>query len=59
MGKCVECQEDMVVIGTEKFVVEQDIKNFEIENCCYKIFTVWYCSKCNVLYLREPKTVYG
>ena len=59
MGICPECQkQEMEVIGTEKFLNGAN-DNFAVGNKAYTIYTVWYCKKCNVLYLREPKTVFG
>ncbi len=60
MGKCPECQtEDMVAIGTEKFSEKEESTNFTVDGVGWKIYTVFYCKKCNVLVLREPKKVYG
>lgn len=64
MGICPECQkEKMQVIGTEKFKHDGNIDNLSnwqnIDNQNYLIYTVWYCSKCHILFLRKPNKVYG
>ena len=61
MGKCPECQkEEMVVIGTEKFSPhEVGQANFSVSGIAYDILVAHYCKKCNVIFLREPKKVYG
>ena len=60
MEICPECQEQMEIIGTEKFPVgnEKD-NNFVFDSCWSKVMIVWCCKRCNVLFLREPKKVYG
>jgi len=62
MVKCVECQKDMIIIGTEKFKCNdyKDRKNWQVmENQMYLIFTVWYCKSCDIVMLREPKYICG
>ena len=63
MGICPECQkEQMVIIGTEKFHIDSVYRKTNWQNTDtqkYMIYTVWYCHKCNVMILREPKSVFG
>lgn len=61
MVKCHNCQENMKVIGTEKFrEKDENVNNHNWKWFSgYMIYVVHYCEKCNIIALLEPKQVYG
>ena len=59
VAKCVECQTDLVAIGTEKFDSDLSKDNNWQWFKRYQIYIVCHCPKCDILYMREPKVVMG
>jgi len=61
MGICPKCQKkEMIVIGIEKFSPHNAGEaNFTVSGISYDILVAHYCKKCNVVFLRKPKKVYG